>query len=136
MSYIYSANGDELDKLTIMPGPDIRGVWVQINHGDTGWVTTIKPEDVPTVALALLETAEIGRTVSGWDSVDFAVSHLREHRDKQAALKSEDAKAREWWDETRYGHTTSVCWGHMGESARDDVRKQYKLARDFFKDQA
>ena len=97
----------------------------------------IRNEDAPAVALAILEAAGI----EGWNCSDdrlaSAVIALTEHKrqqDAKAEREAEDAKVRAWWDETRYGHTTSLCWGHMGESAHEDVRKQYRLARKFFEE--
>ena len=127
MSFEYiDADGDTLDVLAWGDG---------VRLEQSALVVDIIPEDAPAVALAILEAAGIDD-----DSEMFAASAVRnlrrvaEIRAEKAEREAEDAKVRAWWDETRYGHTTSLCWGHMGESAHEDVRKQYRLARKFFEE--
>ena len=140
MSYEYTDCDDARLRVEAFRGSRV-GEQVHITTSRDG--AYVRPEDAPAVALAILEAAglapyEVGCTADRYFAHE-AVDKLRDavqFRKDQAERDAEDAKVRAWWDETRYGHTTALAWGHMGESAHEDVRKQYHLARKFFEEQS
>jgi len=130
---MYEYTDRDGDHMSVEKSKDGHGDVFIVAHNDTNaHAVAVRVEDAPAVALAILEAA---------GNVDInsleATNRLREFvnlQNAQAEREAEDAKVRAWWDETRYGHTTSLAWCHMGESAHEDVRKQYYLARKFFQE--